>query len=125
MLGRSYTQKGYEAVSDSLGVLDTFLPGAGAADITFRTQVSPDLVVPLLSPSGPPPQQPGLIGRAANWVIGTIVKPEMEVRLPLGYTKIVAPYGRPTQDYTVPLAMFAGIGIISVGASIYYFLRRR
>ena len=125
MLGQSYVDKGYESVSEGLGVLDTFIPGAGEAEIVFRTQVSPDLIIPLLRETGPPPKEPGIIGRTANWVIGSIVKPEMEINLPLGYSKIVAPYGRPTQDYTIPLAFFAGIGILTVGASIYFFLKRR
>ena len=125
MLGRSYADKGYESVSEGLGVLNQLIPGSGEAKIVFRTQVSPDLVIPLLRETGPAPQEPGIIGKAANWVIGSIVKPEMQIQLPLGYSKVVAPYGRPTQDYTIPLAFFAGIGILTVGASIYFFLKRR
>ena len=127
MLGRSFS----EVIGDIRESVDEFVPGAGAglirADAVFRTQITPDLRVDLLDQfDSAPPSEPGIAGRFANWLIGSVIKPEIQLDIPAaGIRRSIAPYGPPTKDYTVPLAFFAGIGIVTVGASLYMFFRRR
>lgn len=127
MLGQSVSDV-IEGLRESV---DSVIPGAGTsfvrADAVFRTQITPDVRVDLLDTLQPaPPREPGIAGRFANWVIGSVIKPEIQLDIPAaGIRRSIAPYGPPTKDYTVPLAFFAGIGIVTVGASLYMFFRRR
>ena len=69
------------------------MPGLG--ELVIRSQVSPEVRVDLTNLAQPQKEEPqGVFGRAVDWVMRRVVRPEVEINI-LGSPHRIAPWGRP------------------------------
>lgn len=90
--------------------------------VVFRSQVTPTFQRSLADLTAGKPQRPpqgrGVAGRVTNAIM-RLVKPEVSIYV-LGQNYTVAPWGRPTKDYTPAVA----VGAVALAGGAWWLLRR-
>lgn len=93
----------------------------GVNQLVIRSQITPDITIDLSQVAQGGPPQAAVQGQG-NFFLN-FIKPEIELDL-LGVSKIVAPYGVPTQNYSVVFGAIA-IGLFALGVSTAVWFCRK
>ncbi len=117
----SYTRLGHAQLGQTTGnnLLSTVL-GSSNAKLLIRSKVTPDITIDLAQlASGRPPQQ-AVEGQGGLFL--HFIRPEIIVSA-LGQTQSIAPYGQPTENFSLVIAATA-LGLIAVGAASAFWICR-
>lgn len=84
--------------------------------VVARNQLTSDVSYDPLARSGPPSQSGGL----TTWVMREIVRPAFYLEgVPGLGTVAIEPYGKPTQNLGLPVAI--GVGLAAVGLAVAFW----
>lgn len=91
-------------------------------EIVIRTQVTPEIKINLANLAAGK-QKEETFQSSGGSVALKVIKPEVSIRT-MGVEKVVAPYGRPEQNY-VAVALATLFGSALVGASLAFYVCRK
>lgn len=103
----------------SLGESDAVAIGraigqAAVQDVTFRTQITPDVAINPFAPGAPTANQ----SPTMDWFLRYVMKPSVRVTTPAGVFE-EAPWGRPTGNFFPILAAGAVLGGVLLVGVVY------
>jgi len=89
-------------------------------NVVFRSQITPDMTFTLAPGEKPTPVkvESTASGKISEWILKHIVKPEVEIEAS-GYKQNYSPYGRPQDNYILPLVASVGVGALLFAGVIF------
>ena len=107
-------------IPDAQSGLSPFLT---TTELIFRSQITPEMKVSLSDLESQGAQKdigPGLTGKAVDWFLSNVVRPEMEIHV-LGQKHTIAPWGRPEGSRSTLLTLGLIAALAGTGYAGYRF----